>query len=339
MIYMTFNNRNDNIGDLLIFMLLEKEIRKHRDTCYLMCAPKYATDKPLRFREAFIKSMKYRIKKKERTILIDSPGARFKPRNSLNKSKKKILIEFLWRTIGAKTSVIGISIDSKPEAKDYKHYSKIGVRDKSSYSKISLISENAFFCPDMALLLEPSLKILPTKKAILSFRESTPDNNYTKGYGTELRKKLSIIMEELRNKSIDCAFFSQVDEDYNFNKDLAKTFQCEFISSSIDNFNFSEFYSEYQMVISNRLHVLLPGMSSGLSPVPLISRDHTKIKNLFESYGWGELIEFFEEESSINKLIQRMSCDKNDIRKDLYDQLLKKKREIEDSIKEFIKHE
>ncbi len=341
MIFLKFNNRDDNYGDQLIFECLYQELVKYDDICFLASAPCYLNTVPVRFRTAFIRALKLRLFKFESSVVIDPPGARFPPRvPEILAQREKIKrwgIRKAWKVIGARYMVTGVSIDPFKNPKDYNIYDSIGVRDNTTYELLKHTHKNVFICPDMACLRVPQLKLdSPViSSTIISLREQTPDDGYSNNYTSDLEAALAEILNTIIT---DFSFYSQVDEDINYNRDMSDMFSVDYKQGVPENFNYGEFLKDYGMVLSNRLHVLLPAMSEGLLPIVLISSRHTKLKSLFETYGWDDCLVYTDQPNSVADRVRQIIKQADRIRKRNYDSLINLRTEARAYIKDMITH-
>ena len=102
MIFITFNNRNDNFGDQLIFSLLYRELSKFETVYILNNAPAILKNRPiLRIREALKLGFMARMRG-ERFVLLDPPCARLAPRftkKSVTEVIKRKAIDTLWLSL------------------------------------------------------------------------------------------------------------------------------------------------------------------------------------------------------------------------------------------------
>jgi hypothetical protein len=334
---MKFNDRHDNYGDQLIFKCLFDELSKYQPVHFYMSAPRFAETEALRFRKAFTSALTKRLFHGERSIILDSPGARFKPKYipivTLEKRLKKYTITMLWKLIGAEFRVTGISLDRSAVFKNYQHYSRIGVRDRAS---IDLLKENGIksdFCPDLSLLRNPVRREKLVKSVIMSFRSETPDNRYATDHRTEVSQTIQKAASVLAHKNYHFSFYSQVLEDNDFNSDFSNIFGVGYLPNSIVNFDYEDYFADFGIVISNRLHVLLPAMSCGIIPIALIARGHTKIKSLFIAQGWGEYIIYTDEVFKLSDMLSKIENDFNNHRLSLYNSLVASQRDAQNHIK------
>lgn len=328
MIFITFNSRNDNLGDKLIFSYLFSELQRHDEVVIFGSSPAGFKQKALRLREAVAKAFFNRIKG-HKTCIFHSPGARFLPKKTMNAKLPKIIkdkiVLAVWSLLGATFHVVGISTDERYVAKRYgrfKRYKTIGVRDKESLEVLSGIVGCATLVPDMAFLRSPSMRDDFQKKVIVSLRQETPDDQYDVNYKPALESSLTSISVPFFKKEWSVSFFANVMEDRSFNNSLALEFsksqrQVNYIENMPIDLDYSTFFQGYGVAVSNRLHVLIPAMTEGLLPVALVSRKHSKIISLFRSYGLDQFLVYTDEnsddiQSKITDLIdwqEQLRCD------------------------------
>ncbi|GLP99821.1 hypothetical protein GCM10007891_16750 [Methylophaga thalassica] len=303
MIIMSFNNRNDNFGDQLIFSLLYKELSQQTSVYLLNNKPNILSDIPvIRIRQAFKLAISARFHG-ETVSLLDPPCARLAPRfvkKSLSEKLKTHIIQTVWRLIGVKRCVVGISVATDLPVDTFRGYRVIGLRDKVSLEQITKLHKQATFCPDMACLMTVKKKTYrPHGTVMLSFRKDVPE--IVGGTDTDLVEdclgKLLNADANMLNKD-NVKFYAQVDEDVSYNRQLALELLNQerlIVSQAQDETYYAELFADCQLVISNRLHVLLPAMLEGIPTIALVSKSHAKIVNLLESYGLEHNILFIED--------------------------------------------
>lgn len=345
MIFASFNGRSDNFGDILIFRNLYAELVKY-DQVYLLGPPVPELDaQALRFRDAFFLALKEQFFQRKPVLIVGSPGARFTPKRHepvrFLWSVRRRATMLLWRLVSAKFHVAGISVDSRIDVNDYKHYESIGVRDHSSLEKLSNVGVNASFCPDMACLAIPKLTDWVKKDVLISLRRESPDNNYASQYAQDLESALPKVIASMNDFASDIVFYAQVLEDQNYNKELSSCIysakECRYLELFPKMDTYREVFQEHKFVISNRLHVLLPALSEGAVPIALISIGHSKIINLFTSYGFEWAIVYVDSEVSVESQIMHLlrHCEK--WRRDNYETMCELKSLVEDYIEKMVR--
>jgi polysaccharide pyruvyl transferase WcaK-like protein len=302
MIFIKFNGRDDNIGDKLIFSCLYAELKRYDDVYVFGSSPNDFGQKALRFREALAKAVVCKFRGRG-AFVFHPPGARFLPKEprkpKLKDRVKGKLILLIWSLAGAKLHITGISLGEQFDAGHYKRFETIGVRDKRSAELLSGIVKNVNLCPDMAFLRLPARKMSGDDMVFVSLREETPDDSYDPNYQLALKVALSSALTPFFDREWGASFFSNVIEDRNFNIDLSNEYASRYDVNYVDkmpvDLDYKSFFEGYGAVVSNRLHVLIPAMSEGLLPVALVSRTHSKIINLFCSYGLDQFLIYTDE--------------------------------------------
>ena len=178
------------------------------------------------------------------------------------------------------------------KAKFYKIY---GVRDNFSYnvfapSKISYFPDLAFLSNDLKLNSEKP-KSLPEEPYIfLSFRPSFPDAEISYDYIEAIIKKLLAFIKDRNESLIKIAF--QVPEDLAPCLAISEAVstiegkQIEFIENTLELDESIDIIQNANLVISNRLHVLLPALMNGVSHISLTDlHRHRKLVALYETIG------------------------------------------------------
>ncbi len=340
MVFIKFNGRDDNIGDKLIFSCLYAELKRYDDVYIFGSSPNGFGQKALRFREAIAKAVVCKFQG-QGTFVFHPPGARFlpkKPQKSMLKDRvKDKLILLIWSLAGAKLHITGISIGEKFDAGHYKRFETIGVRDKRSAELLAGIVKNVNLCPDMAFLRLPARKTSVDHMVFVSLREETPDDSYDPNYQSALKVALTFALAPFFSSGRTVKFFSNVIEDRSFNIDLSKGYssinEVNYVEKIPVDFDYKSFFEGYGAVVSNRLHVLIPAMSEGLLPIALVSRTHSKIINLFCSYGFDQFLVYTDEsaDSIAAKVIDLLDRQES-LRGENYAKLCQLKSEVENYI-------
>lgn len=340
MILISFNSRDDNLGDKLIFSCLYSELQRHDKVFIFGSSPAGSKRRALRLREAFAKAFLYRTKG-DRVFVFHSPGARFLPKHAMNpkfskRVKDKITVA-IWSLLGAKFHVVGISTDKRYVAERYgrlMRYNTIGVRDKESLDVLNRVVDSASLVPDMAFLRLPSKRAKFETKVIVSLRQETPDDQYDANYKPALESSLTSVFVPFFNNQWSVSFFANVIEDQSFNNALALRFSkiqshVNYIERMPIDLDYGTFFAGYGVVVSNRLHVLIPAMSEGLLPVALVSRTHSKIISLFCSYGLSQFLVYTDESNdNIQEKITNLIDRQEHLRGENYKKLCQLKSEV-----------
>lgn len=303
MIFITFNNRNDNFGDQLIFSLLYRELSGIQPIHILNNRPAILKNEPiLRLRKALKLAMIAKFSG-ERVFLLDPPCARLAPRFS-KKSFIEIIkmgvINSLWRVVGAEYCVVGISVATDLPKNTFNGYKLIGLRDKNSLKQISRLHRHASYCPDMACLMDVKRKAYRQNgRIIMSFRRDVPEEQLSDSSDKVLASIDELINTETNLIDIDdVSFYAQVNEDIEYNRQLGISLLHRddlIISDAVEETYYASLFDDCRLVISNRLHVILPAMLEGVAVIALISKSHAKIVNLLTSYGLEDNILYIED--------------------------------------------
>ena len=311
MILLKFNDRDDNYGDQLIFQCLENELRKYETVRFYSNAPSQREIAPLRFREAYVLALKARLFRSEQTLIFDPPGARFirseLPDESLRKRAKDTLVTRLWKLLGARFMTTGISVDPSIEISDFSQYRIVGVRDNQSLDVLHKKGINVSYCPDMACLREPEIRHhFEGNCYLVSLRSNTPDIRDGSSFAKQVIGQLEALFCD-NDTTSDLLLYSQVLEDDEFNNGLRLSFSknnrsASFESNPPENFDYKSLFENTDIVISNRLHILLPALTEGLLAVALVSKKHLKIINFFKTHGWEHLIIYIEDENLVPRI-------------------------------------
>lgn len=182
----------------------------------------------------------------------------------------------------------------KLKAKLYKIY---GVRDNFSYnlfspSAISYFPDLAFLSKDFELNNQKSKHLKKIPYIFLSFRPSFPDAEISYDYLNAIIKNLLVFIERREENLIKVAF--QVPEDRTPCFAISKAISAlegktvEFIDETLELDESIDIIANANLVVSNRLHVLLPALMSGVCHIALTDlRHHRKLVSLYETIGAG----------------------------------------------------
>lgn len=201
------------------------------------------------------------------------------------------------------------------------NFNVIGLRSEKNVYQYQDVLNNLSYIPDMAFLYphfnEDNFKCNHNKIAI-SFREVDE-------YGI-LIEKLSDILSYFNTMGIPVDLLYQVEADKAFSERLMKDlcgYNLNFKKDLVDYCDL-EVYANYDLIISNRLHVLLIGAMNGAIPYGLISHDkkENKIADIFSTVFNYTLYSYLEECSLkvVTSIFQKRSLLLNQIYKDIYSQ-------------------
>jgi polysaccharide pyruvyl transferase WcaK-like protein len=167
-------------------------------------------------------------------------------------------------------------------ARALKRASSVSVRDSNSLSVLRNAGVEAIQIPDLAFLLTPVWKASNWNRVIVSFRAQT------EGERIAIFKSLPEILSGL-GAGRDVVATAQVRRDVELNKEIAEHFGLPF-KSVLDPDEgrlqrAEELYRGCQLVISNRLHVLLLAGAQGAYPVPVLMPHEQKVRGVMQDAG------------------------------------------------------
>ena len=288
-----------NIGDLLITKYQIEEFAKYGEV-YVdsQGMPSYFTSVLYNTKNPNIKDfekeygMHYRskdifkvlrlINREGFTFFTGSPGPRVPLRMPLSSIAKQVVGKLipsliLKRVIKRISLGVDVNYDSFLSLNDwyFRWYDFIGVRSKSNLERCKKRLSNVGYVPDMAFLYPQYENIQFDKgrgKVAISFRKIKEYDN--------LKKVLKDVSLSLAKKSVKVDIVYQVEEDKDFCKKIYNDIKGENVKyrEELVDFNNLDIYSNYDMVISNRLHVLLMGVMNGAIPYAVISRSNNENK-------------------------------------------------------------
>lgn len=163
----------------------------------------------------------------------------------------------------------------------FNHYNIIGVRSIRNKERIGLYIKSANYCPDMAFLC-PGLKKpdnIVRKKIAISFRQVSDVDT--------LVTLLNKICAYYYSIEYEVHIVYQVVEDVSFCKLLAEKLSNynPYFRKSLISFDELSCYEHFDVVFSNRLHVLLMGAMHGAIPFAMLSKNikERKIVDIWDS--------------------------------------------------------
>lgn len=178
-------------------------------------------------------------------------------------------------------------------------YAWIGVRDDYSLRLLRGAGvRNAHYFPDLAFLVDVKSQErisqdarCDSPKVALSIREAIPGLDFKDGaddmFALPLKSLQSVFMDNCAGSVIQ---FFQVEEDEKFNRFLSEKNRFYFRGERLEKESCFGFYSDVDIVVSNRLHCLLFAAISGAIPLAFTVREHSKVVSLFHAVGWADLV-------------------------------------------------
>ncbi len=244
------------------------------------------------YRSINIFKVLYTLNKDHFTHFCGSPG----PKVSLKRPLKKLVFKLFGALIpewilNSHIKKFAIGVDVKYNQNNtfsrlnhwyFNRYDVIGLRSMTNYLSLKPSFKNVKYVPDMAFLypFSNTNSFLDEKKRIaFSFRKV--DDRDT------LVKILLRMIRVATAKGFSMEVIYQVEEDKSFCEQILQELKCQSVSPFIRQIDFYSLnvYQQYDMVVSNRLHVLLMAAMNGALPYALISHDskENKIKDLIDT--------------------------------------------------------
>lgn len=218
------------------------------------------------------------------------------------------------------------------------------VRDSLSlaYSQ-SIGIASASYCPDMAFLLcqqnTVGLYSSATRHVTLSFRAAAMGTSVDEAYS----QRIFSVLTPLSNiKSTRFYVSYQVMHDREMMAQIQALLpdcawgEC-FTETVLSISHMFDFYNTCDVVVSNRLHVLLFAASRGAIPVPVIDSDaNNKIAGIFNDSGIGDLIYDLNEDSrTLVDHIEHVFSQHDSIKQRLAQVFIEKNSNIHHTISQF----
>lgn len=245
---------------------------------------------------------------KKRIFLFLPPGHISREGIEQNKVIKSLYLKLaILHFFGVKIIRVGFSIgpfdemNRKLEIFGSKKFSCYGLRDAENLQYARDIGlSNISFCPDMAWAFNKnqmqSKQINVNRTGvILSFRSNTYGTVHDDSYTNYVIEKIIPILQVIGNKDTKISVCYQVEFDRAgaeliFER-LSKNFNVELIPKLLSVEDAFEVYRNAEVVISNRLHVLLLTGLAGALPLALINTSHNrKIASIFADNGLSDCI-------------------------------------------------
>lgn len=316
--------QHSNAGDALINRELIKLMREHgKISCYTPKTPKnFLSEIGLKEKEAInggllkllilIFSSRF---KGEKVFLVQTPGDISLVKTTLNDVFKTLLFIVL-SLLGIKILHLGVSLGDFSKTQKYNMRIRtlfahsIGIRDELSMKKAQKIGLKHYqYFPDLSFNVPAQIKTIKEIKNIgLSFRNDHLDELKQNELIDNLKKSFP------KDKFLDLNFtiIVQVERDLSFAKKIQS--ELSYLKSELLEIyslsNLGNLYSNLDLVISNRLHVLLFSALNGAYFIAYVEKNsNKKIIGMFEFLGLTEnIIEHYNPidinhvESNINRL-------------------------------------
>jgi len=308
-IYFEIKTQFTNLGDALINSCLINTLNKKGNLCVCTANVPEMFIKKLNLPNDIIvfnnKKQFYMdmFKTKEKKYIFLNPGGEAGELSISHFIKKLLgLSRFLLiKSFGVSIIRIGVSYNNLGKFHTFylglfsklitKHY----VRDKISFNELKNKNIKVDgIVPDLAFLLEyKDSNYSPNKKVLVSIREY---KNIGKDKVYEYLKNL------IQEDSWDWSY--QVDSDKNYIEDVLfysnNKQKVKDLTLSITETK--KFYSQYEYIITNRLHVLLLSASVGCKTIALLGKnENKKIEGILQDLKLNNLVYFMDEEKALSK--------------------------------------
>lgn len=191
----------------------------------------------------------------------------------------------------------------------------VGARDHASLEVLRNEGvRDARYFPDLSFLLSSdnkkrrcAYKAGDDIRVGFSFRAQVPDLSEHIDLSVPIRILMLEVNRSLsREPCLDLIGYYQVDEDAEFNSLLAKELQVTYLNERLVLDNYRKFYSNIDVIISNRLHCLLFAAVSGAIPIAAVHPLQTKVLSLFQTVDWWPLVLDVTRPHEVNESIRKI---------------------------------
>lgn len=284
--YLSFNQRNDNLGDVIICHILYEILAENMEVKFVGPKPYiYSNFDSISTRKRYIHFFKDFISKNDIYEFVSPGGPVFSDNKNtsigryinlfLNRFKKTIFPFSSITNLGSlKTLRSHLDIFNIFLIRDNKSLELLNQLDITKNSKVIKSTDISFY------LNYEFQKRTNDKKIAVSFRASIPENHNNVN---EQHLKLLKLVSEINNNIEYCY---QVNEDLDY---LSEIFPNEDYYK-LDFYNWEEYYSQLDVILTNRLHVALMAMSKGVIPIISTSPNHNKLISIFKENNLEELL-------------------------------------------------
>jgi hypothetical protein len=304
-----FNNRNDNLGDQIIFTALVDALKQHGILLMHGQIPPFVEG--VRPAGGKWRSLVARAATKAgggSVVQVLAPGALLwshpdpPPTRSSNTLRKR-----MGRWLAGRTISIGQSVIDGADHSWCKHVDWIGVRDDNSRRALHQagFTQVSYF-PDLSFLLRSHHA--PTRgqnRMAFSFRSRIPEDRNSSEYERTIRNAFADIVGSLSSSDRGYAVgFHQVHQDGESVAQLCEEHGLRHVPAMLTLPSHQTFYQAQDVIVSNRLHCLLLGACYGAVPVALTMEGHSKVVSLFRTVGWESLILRADDDACVDRFHQ-----------------------------------
>lgn len=247
--------------------------------------------------------------------------------HKVNGAKKNLLSFFFLlfcRLCGTKVLRIGMSISFKDAAAKWSErllsltIPYYYVRDTLSLQSCHEAGvRKAMLAPDLSWAYQISnyeeKDSKEVKLVIFSFRDYCTSKKKKEPYRSDLILAIGVVLKRVCTNPLTKILFTyQCDQDLQFMNELKTEFnsypQIEIIPELVTLDNADNYYGQSQIVVTNRLHVLLLSYKYGALPIGLTDlKGHKKIHGIFKDNGLEDLlIDIYADEDVITDSYKRI---------------------------------
>ena len=328
--YLSFNQRNDNLGDVIICHILYEILTENIKVQFVGPTPYIYTNlTSISPKKRYIHFIKDFILKNDIYEFVSPGGPVFSDNKNtsigryitlfLNRFKKTIFPFSSITNLGTlKTLRSHLDLFNVFLIRDNKSLELLNQLDITKNSKVFKTTDISFY------LNYEFQKRTNDRKIAVSLRASIPEKhiNINEQHLTLLKSVSEI------NNNIEYCY--QVDEDLDY---LSEIFPKK-VYNKLDFYNWEEYYNQFDVILTNRLHVALMAMSRGVIPIVSTSPNHSKLISIFKENNLEELIVC--DINNINKKINFIFENSSNIREKMQLAFSKNKASILNDIHEII---
>lgn len=345
MFVLRYNQRDDDLGDQFIMKALADSLSGYGRLLIRKQCPDFLSGIPVD-RNGLQSKLKRIVTNLAGSVVFDvlPPGAVL--RKSAPREPRSVATgarETLWsRLAKAKIISLGRSVIPDSDHSWCQRVGWVGVRDNASIAAIKGAGiQHVGYFPDLAFLVE-QLSDLPRSGSLgkigFSFRSEIPERKSEDDkYSDTIQQATECISQYLQSIEQRQLFaFHQVAEDASYMARLAGEHDFTLHEAPITLDSYQDFYQEFDVVFSNRLHCLLMGALRGAIPIAVTTQEHTKIVSLYETIGWENLLLFADKPDEIIARLETILKDADGIRECVSKTMLAQNQKAKQAIKELV---
>lgn len=320
--YFLYNlaTQHSNIGDLLINKSLISLLRKYGQVIVddrntpIAFIEQLLTEKDQRLSTITDRSLFDFVEDKLKTPSKDTYYLVLVPGDLSIKGLKRALAG-IWffisrlrrlKQMGCRILRLGISLNTFDlpniitESLYSRTYHVYGLRDKQSIAMATRFHfSNICYFPDLAWAyhLKPIEKehVVREKYILISFRANRYGEVHDSGYFSEIKNHLFSVLSQSSVDNYKIVVSYQVQYDREASQELvdlfSKKFEVEFIDRLLSLDEAIHLYKDVDLIISNRLHVLLLGTICKTLSIPFINPlDNKKIAGIYEDNAVSDIV-------------------------------------------------